>query len=248
MLGIREEESEITQAKSIDWTEKFLQWLQTTWSKVEDVSKSFAPFVSEGFVSLVGHPAEIPIKILHDTGATQTLILKSILPFSNESFTGNSVLLQGIELGTVQVPPHKVELLSDIVSGSVVIGLRPSLLVNGIAFILRNDIAGGKVEANLCVSDATNCEVSDTAEVIPGLFPVCVITRAMAQRAATDQTDICDVGQSHVDKAPDLSIPSSSRNPELAPATTQSSSEVVEQKKPKVMQNLVLSPQRLVEE
>ena len=36
-----------------------------------------------------------------DTGATQTLILDNVLPFSNESFTGNSVLLQGIELGAV---------------------------------------------------------------------------------------------------------------------------------------------------
>ena len=66
--------------------------------------------------------------------------------------------------------------------------------MNGIALILGNDIAGSKVEANLCVSDAPDCEVSDTAEVIPGLFPACAITRAMAQRATTDQTDICNVG------------------------------------------------------
>ena len=67
--------------------------------KVEDVSKSFAPFISQGF----GHPAETPIKILRDAGATQTLILEGVLPFSNESFTGNSVLLQGIKWSYCQI-------------------------------------------------------------------------------------------------------------------------------------------------
>ena len=64
--------------------------------------------------------------MLRDTGTTQTIILDSVLLFSSESFTGNSVLLQGIELRNLQVPLHNLELSSEIVSSSVV-GLKPSL-------------------------------------------------------------------------------------------------------------------------
>lgn len=111
------------------------------------------------------------------------------------------------------------------VSGTVVVGLRPSLFVKGIALILRNDIAGGKVEANPCMSDAPNCDVSDPIEAVPGLFPACVVTCAMAQRAP-NQPDNSDVEQWHKDETPDLSVPSSSTNLELVPETTQRSSKV----------------------
>ena len=169
------------------------------------IANSYAPFLSHGSVSFVGQLEKIPVKILRDTRATQTLILDSVFPFSSESFTGNSVLLQGLELGTVQVPLHKLELSSDIVPGSVVVGLRPSLPVKGISLILGNDVAGGKVEANPCVSDAPSHDVSGPVEAVPGLFPACAVTRAMAQR-------------------------------------------VMESGNPEVMQNPVLSPERLVEE
>jgi len=154
--------------------------------KVDDseVSRSYAPFISKGFVSLVGQPAKSPIRILRDTGATQTLILDSVLPFSDNSSNGNSILLQGIELGTLRVPLHRVELSSDIVSGPAVVGVRPSLPVPDIEMILGNDIAGGKVEANPCVSDVPDSSCFDSVEAIPGLFPACAVTRAMAKKAS----------------------------------------------------------------
>ena len=147
----------------------------------DDVANLYAPFLSHVSVSLVGQLAKILIKMLRNTGATQTLILDSVLPFSNESFTGNSVLLQGIELGTVQVPLHNLELSPEIVSGSIVVGLRPSLPVPGASLILRNDIAGGKVEANPCVPDTPSRDVSDPVEAVTELFPSCAVTRAMVK-------------------------------------------------------------------
>ena len=83
--------------------------------------------------------------MLRDSDATQILILDCVLPFLNGSFTGNSVLLQGIELGTVQVTLHNLELSSEIVSSSVVVGLRPYLPVPRVSPILGYDIAVGKV-------------------------------------------------------------------------------------------------------
>jgi len=130
----------------------------------------------------LGQPDDTPITILRDTGATQRLLLENVLPFSEKSFTGDSVLIQGIGLGTMQVPLHQVQLSSDIVSGPIVVGLRPSLPVRGVSLILGNDVAGCRVEVNLCVSDSPYSDVADPLEDIPGLFPACAVTRAMNQK------------------------------------------------------------------
>lgn len=38
-----------------------------------------------------------PVKILRDTGASQSLLLSSALPFSDESYTGTRVLIKGVD-------------------------------------------------------------------------------------------------------------------------------------------------------
>ena len=46
----------------------------------------YEPFLSDGFVSLNSDSAQsTPIKILRDTGASQSLILADTLPFSEKS-------------------------------------------------------------------------------------------------------------------------------------------------------------------
>ena len=45
----------------------------------DDVTRSYAPFISEGSVCLAGQSIKTPVKILRDTGATQTLILENVL-------------------------------------------------------------------------------------------------------------------------------------------------------------------------
>ena len=66
-----------------------------------------------------------PIKILRDTGASQSLILADILPFSVKTSSGTSVLIQGVECVTVNIPLHHVNLSSDLVTGLVVISIKP---------------------------------------------------------------------------------------------------------------------------
>ena len=57
------------------------------------------PFVSSGIVSLTGREQRsIPINILRDTGSAQSFILASTLPFSEESYCGSNILVQGIEM------------------------------------------------------------------------------------------------------------------------------------------------------
>lgn len=53
--------------------------------------ETFLPFVSDGFVSLVGSGSKEPVKILRDTAAFDSFIQASVLPFSEKSDTGCSV-------------------------------------------------------------------------------------------------------------------------------------------------------------
>ena len=63
------------------------------------------PFISEGVVSLVGDEnSSQKVKILRDTGATQSLMLDSVLPLTENSFTGANVLISGVEMGVLEVP------------------------------------------------------------------------------------------------------------------------------------------------
>ena len=111
----------------------------------------YKPFISQGYVCLPGSTVKTPITILRDTGANQSLLLANTLPLT-ETFTGTEVLIQGVELEPIRVPLHEVELQSDIVTGLVRVGVRPSLPVEGLSMILGNDLAGGRVTADPCVT------------------------------------------------------------------------------------------------
>ena len=111
----------------------------------EIIREEFKPFVSEGFISLESSSSQVPIKILRDTGAAQSLLLEGVLLLDLSTSTGESVIAQGIEGGCVHVPLHKANLVSDLVTGSVVVGTRPTLPIKGVSLLLGNDLAGGKV-------------------------------------------------------------------------------------------------------
>ena len=53
---------------------------------------TYLPFISEGLVSLTEDGDIVPIKILRDTGATQSLMVQDILPFIEQCSAGASVL------------------------------------------------------------------------------------------------------------------------------------------------------------
>ena len=112
-----------------------------------DMTKGYTPFVSHETVCLEGSE-KVPIYILRDTGAAQSLILDSTLPLSQKSLTGISILFQEVELEAINVPLHIVYLHSDLVLGAVTVGLRPCLPVKGITSILGNNLTGNKGVVN----------------------------------------------------------------------------------------------------
>ena len=103
--------------------------------------------------------------------------------------TGESVIAQGIGGGCV--PLHKVNLVSDLVTGSVVVGTRTTLPIKGVSLLLGNDLVGGKVVGDPKVTSKAITLVSTEKlqEVIPGIFPSCAVTRAMAEKAQEERKD-----------------------------------------------------------
>ena len=144
-------------------------------TKIDD---EFKPFVTDGFVS-VGGGEPIPIKILRDTGASQTILLEGTLPLTNETSAKASVLIQGIGGDTISVPLHVVDLHSDLISGSVLVGVRPSTPIKGISMLLSNDLAGDKIIRNPHMIENPDHDVfSDDSD----LYPFCAVTRAMHEK------------------------------------------------------------------
>lgn len=106
------------------------------------IREEYNPFVSTGSVCPVDDPTKrVKIKILRDTGATQSLIVEEDMPRGSETATFERVVIQGVESGFVSVPLHQTSLDSDIVCGTIVIGIVDSLPMKGISMLLGNDLA-----------------------------------------------------------------------------------------------------------
>ena len=165
-----------------------------------DYMENYKPFISEGVVSLVGDEnSSQKVKILRDTGATQSLMLDSVLPLTENSFTGANVLISGVEMGILEVPLHEVNIKSNLINGNIVIGMRPSLPVEGISLILGNDLAGEKVMVDPRVVEKPRDDVrtEKLAEKFPGIFPASVVTRSMkAKKEAIKEQGKEEIGLS----------------------------------------------------
>ena len=151
-----------------------------------NVDREFRPFISEGSVSLSNNPSQVSkICILRDTGAAQSLMLRDELPFSQESYTGSSVLIRGVG-GVEAIPLHRVHVDSELVTGLFVVGVCDSLPVDGVSMLLGNDLAGSLVTRDPVMLDIPKSNDDDPALQMefPDVFSECVVTRAAAKREA----------------------------------------------------------------
>ena len=82
-------------------------------------------FISKGYVYFSKNGEKVPVKILRDTDATQSLLVEGILPLSDGTATGTSVQIQGIELRVMSVPLQVVYLSSELITGTVTVDTRP---------------------------------------------------------------------------------------------------------------------------
>lgn len=62
----------------------------------DEIDPGYEAFVSDGWVSLVGSDNKVDVKILRDSGALDSFIVGSVLPFSPDSTVGSSVEVLGM--------------------------------------------------------------------------------------------------------------------------------------------------------
>lgn len=106
-------------------------------------------------------------------------------------------LIRGIGLNVLSVPLHKMILSSELVNGEVVVGLRPSLPVEGVDMIMGNNLAGGKVwPDNFSPSVVSSSPLSGPDESnknFPEVFTACAVTRCITSapsRVSSDSVEI----------------------------------------------------------
>ena len=122
--------------------------------------------------------------------------MEDVLPLSENTATGTRVQIQGIELGVVSVPLHVVCLSSELLTGQVTVGTRPTLPIKGISLILGNDLAGSKVMPDLQLVNNPTAIIGVNV-VESSIFPACDVTRAAAKRGqekANETSVTVDIG------------------------------------------------------
>ena len=171
---------------------------------VDDLTmETFKPFIFDGSVALSNDENSSvykQIKILRDTGASQSLILTQALPFCESSYSGENVLIRGVNCKKFcAIPLHNLKLQSDLVSGVVSVGIIESLPFDGIHLFLGNDLAGDKVKVDPILADKPcfSQQPDPIEKIIPDLFPSCAVTRAKKkqqelEKADQDEFDISD--------------------------------------------------------
>lgn len=153
----------------------------------------FKPFILTAYLSLTRKSEDQrPIVVLRDTGGSQLFILSGILPLGGESACDASTVVRAIGMSFVPAPLHHVHISSNLVSVFFPVAVRSCFPINGIDFIMGNDIAGGKVYPTPEVVDIPipESENDELAHHHPNVFTSCVLTRAQAKvKAEVDLSD-----------------------------------------------------------
>lgn len=85
-----------------------------------------------------------------------------------------SVLIQGVDLGVIDVPLHIIYLKSDLITGPVTVGVRPTHPDPGVSSLLGNDLAGEKVVPNPIFFKKVTSNIFVTSDdEVNDLYPAC---------------------------------------------------------------------------
>ena len=138
---------------------------------------------------------EVPVNIVRDTGASRTLVSRSMIEgdFNADQYT----ILCGIG-GTVSAPLIDIELKCTGYQGTPKVAVVDTLPIPKADILLGNDLIRGHKCINPLIS--TVPQIQEATEKLvhenPDLFPVCAVTRAMAretqkgENTAHDNNDV----------------------------------------------------------
>lgn len=86
-------------------------------------------------------------------------------------------------MGCISVPLYTINLMSDLVTGLVQLGVCKKSPVNNVSLILGNDLAGGNVfPSPIVISKPVRCKSSDLSGKFLLAFPACAVTRSQSRK------------------------------------------------------------------
>ena len=103
------------------------------------VDKSYRPWTKRGVIRSP-HGGPVEVSILRDTGASQSLLLRSKLPKGVIEATRETVMIEGIGGKRVKIPLCKITLKSQWKNGPIKVGVVEKLPMKGISLILGNEV------------------------------------------------------------------------------------------------------------
>ena len=103
------------------------------------IDKSYRPWTKKGMIR-GPHGGPVEVSILRDTGASQSLLLRSKLPKRVIEATRETVMIEGIGGKRVKIPLCKITLKSQWKDGPMKVGVVDKLPMKGISLILGNEI------------------------------------------------------------------------------------------------------------
>ena len=85
-----------------------------------------------------------------------------------------------MDVDVISFPLHKMNLKSNLISGPVIVGVKPEFPVKGVSMLLGNDLTGCKVLPEPIVTREP-CTKADNVENNV-VFPACAISRSMTRK------------------------------------------------------------------
>ena len=113
-------------------------------------------------------------------------MLENIVPLSGNTSAGETMVLQGAYPGFHSVPLHRINSKLDFVSGQAVVGIRPTLPVQGISLLFGINVAGGKVIMDPIVSEEASYEGNELGNRV--VLPTCAVTLATKMPLTEEDT------------------------------------------------------------
>ena len=102
-------------------------------------NQSYRPWTEKGMIK-GPHGGPVEVSILRDTGASQSLLLRSKLPKGVIEATRETVMIEGIGGKRVKIPLCKITLKSQWKNGPIRVGVVDKLPMKGISLILGNEV------------------------------------------------------------------------------------------------------------
>ena len=102
-------------------------------------NQSYRPWTKKGMIR-GPHGGPVEVSILRDTGASQSLLLRSKLPKRVIEATRETVMIEGIGGKRVKIPLCKITLKSQWKDGPIKVGVVDKLPMKGISLILGNEV------------------------------------------------------------------------------------------------------------